>query len=122
MAAGVDDPGEHRLVVVPDDWLEVRGYVAGLPSADGTFTGYYDLTDDETEKLFGPPPPLIPVELDTCDQPNPAADLPDGAILSFTIAERRWQFTVHHSVHLAGNRWELWCYRDSIREVAVSDA
>lgn len=122
MAAGVERPGEHRLVVVPDEWVagleDARRYYASLPNAVGTFTGQFlDLTDDEIEKLVGPPPPLIPVEIDTHDQPNPIADVPRGTLISFEIAGRRWQFQVDHASQVSGNRWIAWCYRDSIKEV-----
>lgn len=119
MAAGVEGPGGHRLAVVPDEWVtsEENWWYATLPNAVGTFTGHFYLTETEIEKLSGKPPALIPVEVDTHDQPNPVARLPRGTVLSFTIGGRRWQFQVDHTSHAGGNRWIAWCYRDSIQEV-----
>jgi hypothetical protein len=88
---------------------------AALPNAVGVFTGTYDSA--AAEQFFGPPPPLIPVEIDTNDQPNPAARLVRDTVLTLTIADRRWSFRVDHVDHIGGNRWNVWCYRDSIHEV-----
>src|SRR6266568_3805371 len=51
----------------------IRDYVAGLPEASGTFTGTYSPDTDVSVLLGADLDDLMPVEIDTGDEPNPAA-------------------------------------------------
>lgn len=82
-----------------------RHYAGGLPGAPGSFAG------------------LVPVEIDTYDNPNPAADMDitAGAELVMTVGGRTYRFPVDHAEHAGGNRWRFWCVRAGMREVTGED-
>jgi hypothetical protein len=87
----------------------VRDYVNGLPDASGTFTGTFS-TDADLAGLFGPVPDLIPVEIDTYDQPNSAADLVPGQYLNISAGAEGWSMRVDHVEPLSGNVVRVWCH------------
>jgi hypothetical protein len=95
--------------------MDEHEYVAGLREASGTFYGTYD--SEVAAGLLAGVPELVPVEIDTYDKPNPAADAPPGAVLTATIGGKRWSFPVDHAEQLDGNRVRLWATRSGIREV-----
>jgi hypothetical protein len=86
----------------------VREYVAGLPDASGTFTGTYS-SDVGVSALLGPVPDLMPIEVDTGDQPNPAA----FPMTTFTVrvGDREWVLPVDHVDLLGSNRVRVWVRR-----------
>jgi hypothetical protein len=86
----------------------IRDYVAGLPEASGTFTGTYS-SDADVSALLGPVPDLMPVEIDTGDQPNPAATMMTA--LTIRDGERSWTLPVDHVDLLGGNRVRVWVRR-----------
>ena len=95
--------------------MDEHEYVAGLREASGTFSGTYD--PDVLAGFLDAVPDLVPVEIDTHDRPNPAADAPPGAVLTATIGGKRWTFPVDHAEPLGGNRVRVWATRSGIREV-----
>jgi hypothetical protein len=82
--------------------------VGGLPDASGTFTGTFD--SGAVADLFDAPV-LVPVEIDTYDEPNSAADLMPGQHVYLDLGDGRWAFEVDHVEPLGGNRVRVWCYR-----------
>jgi hypothetical protein len=87
----------------------IRDYVAGLPDVSGTFTGTFDLTEVDLDALLGPVPDLMPIEVDTGDQPNPAAGF--LTVLTFKIGDDEWTLPVDHVDLLGGNRARVWVRR-----------
>lgn len=88
----------------------VRAFVDGLPEASGTFTGTLG-PDADVTSLTGPAPDLLPVEIDTYDQPNLAAGAGPGQTLTVRIGDREWAFPVDHTEVLGGNRVRVWVRR-----------
>jgi hypothetical protein len=86
----------------------IRDYVAGLPEVSGTFTGTYS-SDVDVTALLGPVPDLMPIEIDTGDEPNPAADF--LTVLTFKIGDDEWTLPVDHVDLLGGNRARVWVRR-----------
>lgn len=84
-------------------------YIHGLPEASGTFTGTFDSGADAG--LLGLVPDLVPVEIDTHDEPNAAAALLPGQHLFLGLGDGRWSFEVDHVEPLGGNRVRVWCLR-----------
>ena len=88
----------------------VKAYVAGLPEASGTFTGTYNPDNLAVVKLLGSTADLLPVEISTGDQPNPAA-LPLTEI-TIRIDDQAWTLPVDHVDLLpGGNRVRVWVRR-----------
>lgn len=87
----------------------VRDYVAGLPEASGTFTGTFDPEQVDLDALPGPVPDLLPIEIDTGDEPNPAA-MP---VTTFTVraGDDAWTLPADHVDLLGGNRVRVWVRR-----------
>lgn len=86
----------------------IREYVAGLPDASGTFTGTYS-SDVDLTALFGSVPDLMPIEIDTGGQPNPAALL--ATTLTVKIGDREWVLPIAYRDLLGGNRIRVWVER-----------
>lgn len=86
----------------------IRNYVIDLPDARVTFTGTYG-SDVDVTALLGPVTDLIPIEVDTGDQPNPAA-MP---MTTFTvrIGDDAWTLPVDHVDLLGSNRVRVWVRR-----------
>jgi hypothetical protein len=87
----------------------IREYVAGLPDASGTFTGTFDPAQVDLDALFGPVPDLMPITVDTGDEPNPAAGF--LTVLTFKIGDDEWTLPVDHVDLLGGNRATVWVRR-----------
>ncbi len=87
----------------------IRDYVAGLPEASGTFTGTYSPDTDVSVLLGADLDDLMPVEIDTGDEPNPAALL--ATTLTVRIGEQAWTLPVDHVDLLGSNRVRLWVRR-----------
>ena len=90
-----------------------RDYVAGLPEASGTFTGTYS-PDVDVAALPGPVPDLMPVVIDTFDQPNPPGQYREGETLRITSGDRQWAFPIDHAEPLGDNRVRVWVRRPQI--------
>lgn len=90
------------------DYERIREFIATLPDASGTFSGTFS-TDTDMAAVLPDPPDLFPVEVDTGDEPNPAA----AFISSLTIStgDRQWTLPVDHADLLGGNRVRLWVRR-----------
>ncbi len=86
----------------------VRDYVAGLLDASGTFTGTFS-SDVDVTALLGPVPDLMPIEIDTGDQPNPAAGFLTA--LTVRIGDNERVLPVDHVDLLGGNRVRVWVRR-----------
>lgn len=86
----------------------IRDYMAGLPDASGTFTGTYS-SDVDVTALLGPVPDLMPIEVDTGDQPNPAA-LP-ATTFKIKVGDDEWELPVDHVDLLGRNRVRVWVRR-----------
>jgi hypothetical protein len=82
--------------------------IASLPEASGTFTGTFG-PDVDVTALLGPVPDLMPVEIDTGDEPNPAATFMTE--LKVTTGEQTWTLPVDHVDLLGGNRVRIWVRR-----------
>lgn len=89
--------------------MDDRKYVAGLPDASGEFTGTFDLGTPPAEMFTDDQ--LFPVEVDTYDEPNGAADLLPGQSLVITVNDEVYTFPVDHTELLGGNRVRVWCRR-----------
>jgi hypothetical protein len=91
----------------------IRDYVRGLPEASGTFTGMFDPAQVDLEALLGPVPDLMPVEIDTGDEPNPAA----AFMTTFTVrvGDDAWSLPVDHVDLLGSNRVRVWVRRPQPR-------
>ena len=87
----------------------IREYVAGLPDASGTFTGTYSPDIDVSVLLGADLDDLMPVEIDTGDEPNPYAGL--VTVLRVSTGERAWTLPVDHVDLLGGNRVRVWVRR-----------
>lgn len=87
----------------------IREYVAGLPDASGTFTGTFDPAEVDLDALLGPVPDLMPITVDTGDQPNPAA-IP-MTMFKIKIGDGEWELPVDHVDLLGGNRVTVWVRR-----------
>lgn len=83
----------------------MREYVGGLPEASGTFTGTFG-PDVDVEALFGPALDLLPIEIDTGDQPNPAVGI--ATTLTITFGDEEYELPIHHTERLEGNRVTVW--------------
>jgi hypothetical protein len=83
-------------------------YVKGLPDASGTFTGTFADDAAITELLSGAPD-LLPIEVDTGSQPNPAA-LPMTEF-RIRIGEQEWVLPVDHVDLLGAGRVRIWVRR-----------
>ena len=86
----------------------VRDYVNGLPDVSGTFTGTFS-TDVDVAELFGPVPDLMPIEIDTGDEPNPAVIL--ASTLTIKIGDRELVLPIAYRDLLGGNRVRVWVRR-----------
>ena len=74
----------------------VREYVAGLPDASGTFTGTFDPAEVDLDALLGPVPDLMPITVDTGDQPTSSEEVLVNAIIDRNAARdhdarREWR-------------------------------
>jgi hypothetical protein len=85
----------------------IRNYVAGLPDASGTFTGTFD--PDAAAELLGPVPDLLPIEIDTGGQPNPAAGF--ASTLTIRSGGDEWNLPVDHVEQISGNQVRVWVRR-----------
>jgi hypothetical protein len=95
-----------------------RAYVAGLAEASGTFSGTYDADSVPVRALLDAVPALMPVEIDTGDQPLPALEgLLPGAVLTVTMDGRTWKLPVDHAEVLAPDRVRIWVTRGGSQEV-----
>ena len=88
----------------------VYDLVQGLPEASGTFAGTFG-PDVDISGLLGAVPDLMPVEIDTYDQPNGAATALPGSKLMITIGERQWDLPIDHVEPMEGNRVKVWVRR-----------
>ena len=86
----------------------VRAYVDTLPEASGTFAGTFS-DDADLSELSGPVPDLMPIEIDTGDQPNPAA-IP-MTTFKVKIGADEWELPVDHVDLLGSNRVRIWVRR-----------
>jgi len=87
----------------------VREYVAGLPDASGTFTGTFDPAEVDLDALTVPVPDLMPITVDTGDQPNPAATF--MTTFKIKIGDDEWELPVDHVDLLGSNRVTVWVRR-----------
>ena len=88
----------------------IRDYVAGLADASGTFSGTFS-PDVDVTALLGPVPDLMPVEIDTFDQPNPVDQYREGETLRIASGDQQWAFPIDHAEPLGDNRVRVWVRR-----------
>jgi hypothetical protein len=90
----------------------IMEYVASLPDVSGTFTGIFSQDADVTAmlaELENSVPGLFPVEIDTGDDPNPAAGFMTE--LKFQAGGQEWVLPVDHVDLLGSNRVRVWVRR-----------
>ena len=79
-----------------------------MPDASGTFSGTFD--SEVVADLISQDVNLVPVDIDTYDKPNAAADLVPGQHIYLSLSDRRWSLEVDHVEPLGGNVVRVWCH------------
>jgi hypothetical protein len=93
---------------VSGDGEPVRGYVAGLPEASGTFTGTFS-DDTVITELLGSIPDVFPIEIDTGYRPNPLTAFLTTIVIR--AGDETWELPVDHVDLPGGNRVRVWVRR-----------